>query len=139
MKLDEDFFSSKSEQPNLLSHRLTSYREVLMMYKFSVEMKPDTFFGILGHVFFPKVREWTLDVGYHNKTKYLMLEHSVNQVHGSSVLPIFNSELEMSCFVVLELVKMKEKPNFDTKIEIVYQSLQVGFALSIYVKSMTIV
>lgn len=134
MKHGEDFILSTSEQPYLLDRTLAGYREVSRMYKFSAERKPGAFLGLPGRVFFSKVPEWTSDIGYYNKTEYLRLEHAVNhQVHGSIAIPIFNSEPEMSCCAVLELVTTKEKSNFDTEMEIVCQALKVCFALSICV------
>lgn len=128
MKRGDRYFLSTCEQPYLLDHVLAGYREVSRMYTFSAERKPGSFPGLPGRVFLNKVPEWTSNVGYYSKTEYLRADHASNhQVRGSIALPVFDTDLEVPCCAVLEVVTTKEKPNFDSEMEAVCRALQVGF------------
>ncbi|PON34936.1 NIN-like transcription factor [Parasponia andersonii] len=125
VKHGDQLFLSTSEQPYLLDHMLAGYREVSRMYTFAAEGKPGCFPGLPGRVFISKIPEWTSDVGYYKKNEYVRVEHAYNhQVRGSLALPVFESDPGMPCCAVLEIVTTKEKPNFDTEMEIVCHALQ---------------
>ncbi|XP_068340892.1 protein NLP9-like [Pyrus communis] len=125
MKHGDQYLLSTCEQPYLLDHILTGYREVSRMFTFSAEEKQGSILGLPGRVFVSKTPEWTSNVSFYNKTEYLRVDHAANhQVRGSIALPIFDFDLESSCCAVLELVSTKEKPNFDTEMEIVCSALQ---------------
>ncbi|KAH6821432.1 hypothetical protein C2S53_006263 [Perilla frutescens var. hirtella] len=64
---------------------------------------------------------------YYNKTEYLRIKHAIDhEVRGSIALPIFDdNSLERSCCVVLELVTMTKKSNFDLEMENVCRALEV--------------
>lgn len=144
VKRGDQLFLSTSEQPYLLDHMLAGYREVSRLYTFSAEGKPDCFLGLPGRVFSSKIPEWTSNVGYYKKNEYARVEHASNhQVRGSLALPVFEPDPGMPCLAVLEIVTTKEKPNFDTEMEIVCHALQVVFlsicALSFYLEFMVVV
>ncbi|XP_015866231.3 protein NLP9 [Ziziphus jujuba] len=125
MKHGDQYFLSTCERPYLLDHMLAGYREVSRLYRFSAEGKQGSFPGLPGRVFMSKIPEWTSNVGYYSKTEYLRADHAHNhQVRGSIALPVFDSEPEVSCCAVLELVTTKEKSNFDSEMEVVCRSLQ---------------
>jgi hypothetical protein len=85
--------------------------------------------GLPGRVFISKVPEWTSNVRYYRKAEYLRAKHAVDhEVRGSFALPIFDPD-EMSCCAVLELVTVKEKPDFDSEMENVCHALEVSFIL----------
>ncbi|KDP43908.1 hypothetical protein JCGZ_20918 [Jatropha curcas] len=120
----EQYILSTFEQPYLLDQALAGYREVSRTYTFSAEMKPDLPLGLPGRVFISKVPEWTSNVIYYSNTEYLRVKHALNhKVQGSIALPIFEP-LDMSCCAVLELVTVKEKPDFDSEMENVCYALQ---------------
>ena len=128
VKRGDQWFLSTSEQPYLLDQMLAGYREVSRMFTFSAEGKPGCVLGLPGRVFTSKVLEWTSDVSYYQKNEYIRAEHAYShRVRGSIALPVFEPDLRMPCCAVLELVTTKEKPNFDTEIEIVCHALQVSF------------
>ncbi|XP_057471648.1 protein NLP9-like [Actinidia eriantha] len=126
IKNGDRYMLSTCEQPYLLDQMLTGYREVSRAYTFSAEEKPGSFPGLPGRVFISKLPEWTSNVVYYNAAEYLRIQHAVDhEVRGSIALPIFEEDpLEMSCCAVLELVTMKEKPNFDSEMENVCRALQ---------------
>ncbi|KAI5351115.1 hypothetical protein L3X38_004006 [Prunus dulcis] len=95
VKYGDHYLLSTCEQPYLLDHILAGYREVSRTFTFPAEEKQGSILGLPGRVFVSKVPEWTSD--------------------------FFNFDSEMSCCAVLELVSTKEKPNFDTEMEIVWQ------------------
>ncbi|XP_044474193.1 protein NLP9-like [Mangifera indica] len=124
IKRGDQYVLSTSDQPYLLDQMLTGYREVSRAYTFSTETKPGSFPGLPGRVFISKVPEWTSNVAYYNKDEYLRVRHAVNHaVHGSIAVPVFEYP-DMSCCAVLELVTLKEKPNFDIEMENVCNALQ---------------
>lgn len=134
VKHGDQLFLSTSEQPYLLDHMLAGYREVSRMYTFSAEGKPGCVAGLPGRVFISKIPEWTSDVGYYKKNEYVRVEHACNhQVRGSIAMPVFEPDPGMSCCAVLEIVTTKEKPNFDTEMEIVCHALQVGFLPLVFI------
>ncbi|CAN6723797.1 unnamed protein product [Malus baccata var. baccata] len=125
MKHGDQYLLSTCEQPYLLDHILAGYREVSRMFTFSTEEKQSSILGLPGRVFVSKIPEWTSNVIFYNKTEYLRVDYAANhQVRGSIALPIFDFDVEMSCCAVLELVSTKEKPNFDTEMEVVCGALQ---------------
>ncbi|KAK8332824.1 hypothetical protein V6Z12_A10G163800 [Gossypium hirsutum] len=120
----DQYMLTTSEQPYLLDQMLSGYREVSRTYIFSAEKKPGSFPGLPGRVFISRVPEWTSDVIHYSKGEYLRFTHAVNyKVRGSIALPIFEPP-DMSCCAVLELVTMKEKPNFDSEMKTVSLALQ---------------
>lgn len=134
MRHGDQFVLSTREKPYLLDKMLEGYREVSRGFTFSAVAKPGTFPGLPGRVFMSKIPEWTSNIVYYSNNEYLRVRHAVlHNVRGSIALPIFNS-LERSCCAVLELVTMKEKPNFDSEMEKVYAALQVILLLYMYVQ-----
>ncbi|KAI4373988.1 hypothetical protein MLD38_012039 [Melastoma candidum] len=124
MKHGDQLVLSTREKPYLLDKMLEGYREVSRGFTFSAVAKPGTFPGLPGRVFMSKIPEWTSNVIYYSNSEYLRVRHAVHyNVRGSIALPIFNPS-ERSCCAVLELVTMKEKPNFDSEIEKVSLALQ---------------
>ncbi|MBA0696188.1 hypothetical protein Goari_002764, partial [Gossypium aridum] len=124
IKHGDQYMLTTSEQPYLLDQMLSGYREVSRTYIFSAEQKPGSFPGLPGRVFISRVPEWTSDVIHYSKGEYLRFTHAVNyKVRGSIALPIFEPP-EMSCCAVLELVTMKEKPNFDSEMKTVSLAVQ---------------
>lgn len=135
IKQGDQYILSTCEQPYLLDQVLAGYREVSRQYTFSAEVKPGSFPGLPpglpGRVFISKFPEWTSNVVYYNPAEYLRVQHAVNhKVRGSIAVPVFEGDPgEMSCCAVLELVTVKEKPNFDLEMENVCRALQVSFPL----------
>ncbi|XVE84465.1 hypothetical protein DITRI_Ditri17bG0015800 [Diplodiscus trichospermus] len=124
IKHGDHYMLTTSDQPYLLDQMLSGYREVSRRYIFSAEQKPGSFPGLPGRVFISRVPEWTSNVIHYSKGEYLRVTHAVNhKVCGSIALPVFDPP-EMSCCAVLELVTMKEKPNFDSEVENVCLALQ---------------
>ncbi|KAJ9178326.1 hypothetical protein P3X46_010218 [Hevea brasiliensis] len=124
MRHRDQYIMTTFEQPYLLDQILAGYREVSRTYTFSAEVKPDLPLGLPGRVFISKVPEWTSNVVYYRNTEYLRAKHArYHKVQGSIALPIFEPP-EMSCCAVLELVTIKEKPNFDSEMENVCLALQ---------------
>ncbi|KAJ4846696.1 hypothetical protein Tsubulata_027181 [Turnera subulata] len=120
----DHYIMSTSDQPYLLDHMLAGYREVSRTFTFSAEVKTGLPLGLPGRVFISKVPEWTSNVIYYSKAEYLRMKHAVDhEVRGSFALPIFEPQ-GMSCCAVLELVTIKEKPDFDIEIENVCNALQ---------------
>lgn len=134
IKQSDQYILSTCEQPYLLDQVLAGYREVSRAYTFSAEVKPGSFPGLPGRVFISKFPEWTSNVSYYNPAEYLRVQHAVNhEVRGSIAVPVFEDDpLEMSCCAVLELVTVKEKPNFDLEMENVCRALQVSFPLCLF-------
>ncbi|KAL3583219.1 hypothetical protein D5086_014280 [Populus alba] len=120
----DQYILSTSEQPFLLDQMLAGFREVSRTFTFSAEVKPGVPLGLPGRVFISKVPEWTSNVRYYRKAEYLRAKHAVDhEVRGSFALPIFDPD-EMSCCAVLELVTVKEKPDFDSEMENVCHALE---------------
>ncbi|OWM74857.1 hypothetical protein CDL15_Pgr004624 [Punica granatum] len=120
----DQFYLSTCEQPYLLDKVLEGYREVSRAFTFSAEGKPGSYPGLPGRVFMSRVPEWTSNVIYYNHSEYLRVKHAVeHNIRGCIALPVFDSN-EISCCAVLELVTMKEKPNFDSEMEKVCTALQ---------------
>ncbi|KAG6742438.1 hypothetical protein POTOM_053309 [Populus tomentosa] len=75
-----------------------------------------SYFDLPGRVFISKILEWTSSVIYYSKPEYLQAKHaSDHEVRGSFAL-IFDPD-DMSCCAVLELVSVKEKPYFNSKMK----------------------
>lgn len=126
MKNGDQYILSTCEQPFLLDQTLSGYREVSRLFTFATESKPGSFLGLPGRVFASKVPEWTSNVMYYNESEYLRVRFAVDhEIRGSIALPVFDDD---SCCAVLELVTMKEKPNFDSEMENVCHALQVSSA-----------
>ncbi|WCJ41283.1 Plant regulator RWP-RK family protein [Euphorbia peplus] len=124
VKQGDQYIMSTYEQPYLLDQMLAGYREVSRKYTFSAEMKPGLPLGLPGRVFTSRVPEWTSNVVYYSTDEYLRVNHAVDhKVQGSIALPIFEPP-NMSCCAVLELVTVKEKPDFDSEMENVCLALQ---------------
>ncbi|XP_047315077.1 protein NLP8-like [Impatiens glandulifera] len=127
IKQGDQLILSTCEQPYLLDQMLAGYREVSRLFTFSVEMKPGSVPGLPGRVFASRVPEWTSNIVHYNKEEYLRMEHAVNHhIRGSIAVPVFeDDDLDnSSCCAVLELVTMKEKPDFDQEMENVCRALQ---------------
>ncbi|KAF3621143.1 Protein NLP9 [Capsicum annuum] len=127
MKNDENqYVLSTCEQPYLLDQALSGYREVSRKFTFDTETKPGATPGLPGRVFSSRIPEWTSNVLYYKEAEYLRVQYAVNhQVRGSIALPVFEDDAsESPCCAVLELVTMKEKPNFDLEMDHVCQALQ---------------
>lgn len=123
-KHGDDYILSTSDQPYLLDQMLAGYREVSRKFTFSAEAKPGTFLGLPGRVFSSKVPEWTSNVAYYNEAEYVRVTHAVNHAVRSCIaLPVFQFP-EMLCSAVLEIVSVKEKPNFDAEMENICNALQ---------------
>ncbi|KAL9268184.1 NLP9-like protein [Drosera capensis] len=117
------YILSTSEQPYLLDHALAGYREVSRTFNFSAERTPGSFPGLPGRVFISKIPEWTSNVSYYSTAEYLRFQHAADhQVRGSIAVPVFSSETQ--CCAVLELITLKEKPNFDSEMETLCHALQ---------------
>ncbi|KAK9159631.1 hypothetical protein Syun_005972 [Stephania yunnanensis] len=124
IKLGDQVLLSTCDQPYLLDHMLVGYREVSRSFTFSAKEMPGSFLGLPGRVFVSRLPEWTSNVGYYSKDEYLRGKYAVDhEVRGSIALPIFSPE-EHSCCAVLELVSVREKPNFDLETEVVCRALQ---------------
>ncbi|KAM7266527.1 hypothetical protein ACFE04_004424 [Oxalis oulophora] len=127
MKQGDKYTLSTCEQPYLLDQMLAGYREVSRMFTFSAEEKSGLPLGLPGRVFVSKVPEWTSNIGYYSMDEYVRGKYAVDhEVRGSIALPIFEPHdlSRNSCCAVLELVSVKEKPNFDLEMENVIHSLQ---------------
>ncbi|CAN4119835.1 unnamed protein product [Withania somnifera] len=126
VKQGNQYVLSTCEQPYLLDQALSGYREVSRKFTFDTETKPGTIPGLPGRVFSSRIPEWTSNVLYYKETEYLRVHHAVNhEVHGSIALPVFEDDAcETPCCAVLELVTVKEKPNFDLEMDHVCQALQ---------------
>lgn len=132
VKLGDQVLLSTCDQPYLLDHMLAGYREVSRSFTFGAKEMPGTFLGLPGRVFVSRMPEWTSNVLYYSKDEYLRGKYALDhEVRGSIALPIFNPE-EHSCCAVLELVTVREKPNFDLEMEVVCRALQVNFSSSSY-------
>lgn len=126
IKHGDQIILTTSDQPYLLDQMLAGYREVSRTFTFSAEVKPGSFLGLPGRVFLSKVPEWTSNIIYYNEAEYVRVTHAVNHAVRSSIaLPVFQSP-EMTCCAVLEIVSMKEKPNFDSDLENICSALQVS-------------
>nr|DAD25183.1 TPA_asm: hypothetical protein HUJ06_026647 [Nelumbo nucifera] len=124
IKHGNDFVLSTCDQPYLLDKILSGYRDASRAFTFSPREVPGSFLGLPGRVFISKMPEWTSNVVYYNKTEYLRLKHAIDhQVRGSLALPVFSPH-HRSCFAVLELVTVKEKPNFDEEMETACRALE---------------
>ncbi|XP_022871638.1 protein NLP9-like [Olea europaea var. sylvestris] len=126
IKNRDGYILSTCEQPYLLDQTLSGYREVSRFFTFAAESRPGSFPGLPGRVFTSKIPEWTSNVVYYNKEEYLRVQYAIeHEVRGSVALPVFEDDSpERSCCAVLELVTMKEKPNFDSEMENVCHALQ---------------
>ncbi|KAG5242173.1 protein NLP [Salix suchowensis] len=121
----DQYMLSTSEQPYLLDQMLAGFREVSRTFTFSAEVKPGVPLGLPGRVFISKVPEWTSNVRYYREAEYLRAKHAVDHdVRGSFAIPIFDPD-QMSCCAVLELVTVKEKPDFASDMKNVCHALEV--------------
>ncbi|KAJ9189010.1 hypothetical protein P3X46_000353 [Hevea brasiliensis] len=110
----DQYIMTTFEQPYVLDQpyvllanyrEVSGYREVYRTYTFPMSLDS-------------KSSEWASNI------KYLGGKHACHhKVRGSIALPILGP-LEMSCCAVLELVTVKEKPNFDSEMENVCLALQ---------------
>lgn len=134
MKEGDKYFLSTYEQPYLLDHVLAGYREVSRKFTFDAVTKPGSVPGLPGRVFSSKIPEWTSNIAYYREAEYLRIHHAVNhEVHGSIALPVFEDDpVETPCCAVLEVVTVREKPDFDSEIEKVCHALQVSFPFQGY-------
>lgn len=126
MRSGNQYILTTSEQPYLLDQNLMGYREVSRLFTFSAESETSPFTGLPGRVFNSRIPEWTSNVMYYNEAEYLRIQHAADhKVRGTIALPVFEDDsLEMSCCAVLELVTMKEKPNFDLEMENICRALE---------------
>ncbi|KAK6776195.1 hypothetical protein RDI58_027196 [Solanum bulbocastanum] len=126
MKNGDQYALSTCEQPYLLDQVLSGYREVSRKFTFDTEIKPGAIPGLPGRVFSSRIPEWTSNVLYYKEAEYLRVQYAVDhEVRGSIALPVFeDDDCETPCCAVLELVTMKEKPNFDLEMDHVCQALQ---------------
>lgn len=126
MKNGDQYVLSTCEQPYLLDQVLSGYREVSRKFTFDTEIKPGAIPGLPGRVFSSRIPEWTSNVLYYKEAEYLRVQYAVDhEVRGSIALPVFEDDAcETPCCAVLELVTMKEKPNFDLEMDRVCQALQ---------------
>ncbi|XP_043706218.1 protein NLP9-like isoform X2 [Telopea speciosissima] len=125
IKVGDQLKLSTFDQPYLLDEMLAGYREVSRTFTFSAIATPDSFPGLPGRVFMSKTPEWTSDILYYSKSEYLRIDHAVeHQVRGSIALPVFSPH-EKSCCAVLELITLRDKPNFDPEMETVCHALEV--------------
>lgn len=126
MKNGDQYVLSTCEQPYLLDQVLSGYREVSRKFTFDTEIKPGAIPGLPGRVFSSRIPEWTSNVLYYKEAEYLRVQYAVDhEVRGSIALPVFEDDAcETPCCAVLELVTMKEKPNFDLEMDNVCQALQ---------------
>lgn len=129
IKEGDKYVLSTYEQPYLLDQVLAGYREVSRGFTFSPEVKQGHFPGLPGRVFNSKVPEWTSNVAHYKKGEYLRIDHALShEVRGSIAVPVFEDDnYENSCCAVLELVTMKEKPDFTAEINHVCRALEVVF------------
>ncbi|KAF5728791.1 Plant regulator RWP-RK family protein putative isoform 1 [Tripterygium wilfordii] len=125
IKHGDKYMLSTYDQPYVLDKVLTGYREVSRKFTFSTGVKQEFPLGLPGRVFVSKVPEWTSNVKFYRDAEFLRVNHAVNHaVRGSIALPVFENH-GMSCCAVLELVTIKEKPNFDSEIEAICHALKV--------------
>ncbi|XP_055820001.1 protein NLP9-like [Solanum dulcamara] len=126
MKSGDQYILSTYEQPFLLDQVLSGYREVSRKFSFDLEMKPGSCPGLPGRVFTSRTPEWTSNVMYYKEAEYLRVQYAVDhKVHGSIALPILEDDgHDTLCCGVLELVTVKEKPNFDLETSHVCRALQ---------------
>ncbi|XP_060216549.1 protein NLP9-like [Lycium barbarum] len=126
MKNGDQYVLSTCEQPYLLDQALAGYREISRKFTFDTETKPGSIPGLPGRVFSSRIPEWTSNVLYYKEAEYLRVQYAVDhEVRGSIAIPVFEDDAcETPCCAVLELVTMKEKPNFDLEMDHVCQALQ---------------
>ncbi|KAM3379270.1 protein NLP9 [Capsicum galapagoense] len=126
MKSGDQYILSTYEQPFLLDQVLSGYREVSRKFTFDLEMKPGSCPGLPGRVFTSRIPEWTSNILYYKEAEYLRIQYAVDhEVRGCIALPVLEEDgHDTPCCAVLELVTMKEMPNFDLEMSHVCQALQ---------------
>ncbi|CAH9076098.1 unnamed protein product, partial [Cuscuta epithymum] len=126
VKRGDKYLLSTHEQPYLLDHALAGYREVSSNFTFDAVTKPGSSPGLPGRVFSSRIPEWTSNIAYYREAEYLRIHHAVNHdIRGCIALPVFEDDpSEKPCCAVLEVITMKEKPDFNSEIEKVCRALQ---------------
>ncbi|KAH9315001.1 hypothetical protein KI387_023628 [Taxus chinensis] len=105
------------EQPCVVDHGMTGYREVSTTYTFAAEKAPGTFPGLPGRVFLRRMPEWTPNVQFYSSSEYLRVNHARKyNVRGSIAVPVFEPDGQ-SCIAVVELVTTAEKFSFKSEID----------------------
>ncbi|XP_073046559.1 protein NLP9-like [Primulina eburnea] len=123
----DHYILSTREQPYLLDEKLSGYRDVSRSFTFAAESNPGFLPGLPGRVFTSMIPEWTSNVMYYSEAEYLRVQYAADhKVRGTIALPVFEEDcLEGPCCAVLELVTMKEQPDFDSEMENVCRALKV--------------
>ncbi|XP_038970251.1 protein NLP2 isoform X2 [Phoenix dactylifera] len=120
----DEYILSTYEQPYLLDQTLAGYREVSRAYTFSAKEAPGSITGLPGRVFVSGMPEWTSNAVHYHRQEYLRVDHARHyDVRGILAVPIFDLN-EHSCCGVLELVTVKEKSDFDSEMDSIFQALQ---------------
>jgi len=124
-----------SEQPFELdrdTNGLLQYRNVSLMYLFSVDENNDAALGLPGRVFKLKKPEWTPNVQYYSNKEYPRLSHALlYNIRGSLGLPVFDPSRQ-SCVGVIELIMTSEMVNYAPEVDKVCRALEVGIYLHVY-------
>ncbi|PKU84868.1 Protein NLP6 [Dendrobium catenatum] len=116
-----------SEQPFELdrdTNGLLQYRNVSLMYLFSVDENNDAALGLPGRVFKLKKPEWTPNVQYYSNKEYPRLSHALlYNIRGSLGLPVFDPSRQ-SCVGVIELIMTSEMVNYAPEVDKVCRALE---------------
>ncbi|GLJ16042.1 hypothetical protein SUGI_0266360 [Cryptomeria japonica] len=112
------------EQPFVLDHRLTGYREVSTNYTFAAEEIPGSFPGLPGRVFLRRMPEWSPNVQLYSGSEYLRVNHAREyNIRGSIAVPVFEPDGQ-SCVAVVEVVTTAEKFSFKSEVDNLSKVLQ---------------